>query len=617
MGGLQFLGALAPWQWAVAAAVPVGIFALYFLKLKRKPLEVPSTFLWKRSIEDLRVNSFWQRLRKNLLLLLQLLVAAAAILALTHPAFNARDEGKHWILAIDNSASMNATDGAPSRLDDARRKALEFIDQAGPADFAMVLAFSDTARVVCSYTTNKESARRAIRSIEPTARRTDLGEAFNIASGLANPQVDGEMGKEIFAEAVAATLVVFSDGRFSAMPAANLGRLDVQYVAVGKERNNVGIVRMSARRAQNGADQAEIFGAVRNYGPAPIETAARLEADGKPVDIQKISVGSNEEQSFLFRIQLGESARLKVKLDCTDALGLDNEAWAVIDAPRQVKVILVGDDNLILKTVLATAEFKTLAAVTTKPRSWADKDLAEDVEARGADLVIFDRCAPKGPPPCNCVYFAAVPPALAGVARTEVEGPNILNWNPSHPVLRFLSLDDVRISKAFTLPEQKGADRLIESERGAILLAVPRGVYVDLVHTFGLVDETGAWQTDWPLKLSFPLYVFNILNSLGGVENEAKRAVAPGDPIAFRGDEAVTEAVVTPPAGKTRTVKRAKAGTFEFLDTDEIGIYEAKIGEQTRRFAVNLADPAESDIAPAEKIGVGADAIRKRFAKQH
>src|SRR6516162_4762544 len=53
------------------------IILLYFLKLKRKPLEVPSTFLWRKSIEDLHVNSLLQWLRQNVLLLLQLLTLLA------------------------------------------------------------------------------------------------------------------------------------------------------------------------------------------------------------------------------------------------------------------------------------------------------------------------------------------------------------------------------------------------------------------------------------------------------------------------------------------------------------------------------------------------------------
>ena len=54
---------LAFWQWLILLALPPLVVLLYFLKLKRQPLEVPSTYLWHRTIEDLHVNSLWQRLR--------------------------------------------------------------------------------------------------------------------------------------------------------------------------------------------------------------------------------------------------------------------------------------------------------------------------------------------------------------------------------------------------------------------------------------------------------------------------------------------------------------------------------------------------------------------------
>lgn len=69
-----------PWWGALTLLLlPLAILLLYFLKLKRKPLAVPSTFLWRKSIEDLHVNSLLQWLRQNVLLLLQILTLLALI----------------------------------------------------------------------------------------------------------------------------------------------------------------------------------------------------------------------------------------------------------------------------------------------------------------------------------------------------------------------------------------------------------------------------------------------------------------------------------------------------------------------------------------------------------
>ena len=95
-------------------AVPPAIVLLYFLKLKRQPLEVPSTYLWRKSIEDLHVNSIWQRLRQSLLLFLQLLLVLLVMAALVRPGWSGSQlVGDRFIFLVDNSASMQATDVEP------------------------------------------------------------------------------------------------------------------------------------------------------------------------------------------------------------------------------------------------------------------------------------------------------------------------------------------------------------------------------------------------------------------------------------------------------------------------------------------------------------------------
>src|SRR5919106_5942119 len=103
-----FYNTLTWWQWGLLSLVPPAIIALYFLKLRRQPLEVPSTYLWTKVIEDMHVNSLWQRLRRNLLLFLQLLLVFLAILALLRPGWQGKSlEGQRFIFLVDRSASMS------------------------------------------------------------------------------------------------------------------------------------------------------------------------------------------------------------------------------------------------------------------------------------------------------------------------------------------------------------------------------------------------------------------------------------------------------------------------------------------------------------------------------
>ena len=75
---------LTPLAFALAALAPV-IIALYLLKLRRTERSVSSTYLWRKMTRDVEANAPWQRLRRNLLLILQLLVLAALIFALRTP----------------------------------------------------------------------------------------------------------------------------------------------------------------------------------------------------------------------------------------------------------------------------------------------------------------------------------------------------------------------------------------------------------------------------------------------------------------------------------------------------------------------------------------------------
>src|SRR3712207_1445257 len=124
---------LNPLMAAAAAAVVIpSLLILYFLKLRRRELAVSSTLLWKKAVQDLQVNAPFQKLRRNLLLLLQLLLLILLCLAFMRPVANFKQgAGKLTVILIDRSASMgakDAADGKRTRLEEAKRLALEIVD---------------------------------------------------------------------------------------------------------------------------------------------------------------------------------------------------------------------------------------------------------------------------------------------------------------------------------------------------------------------------------------------------------------------------------------------------------------------------------------------------------
>ncbi len=236
---LTFATPLSRFQWAVLAGIPVGIILLYFLKLRRKPVQVSSTLLWRKSLEDLHVNSLFQRLRKNLLLFLQLLILALAMFALAGPRFKGTTtQGQRYVLAMDESASMRATDVSPSRLDRAKLEAKKIVDGMERGDLTMIVAFSDRARVVSNYTANRTLLKQRIDAIQPTENTTNLREALQVVSGLAIPTSDRDAreGSVATESMIPPKLTIFTDGGFPDVEGFSIGKIEPNVVVIGPPR---------------------------------------------------------------------------------------------------------------------------------------------------------------------------------------------------------------------------------------------------------------------------------------------------------------------------------------------------------------------------------------------
>src|SRR5689334_23936554 len=101
---------LAPFAFFFAASIPV-VVVFYLLKRKRVVRLVSSTLLWQKYLSDTQASAPFQKLRKNWLLFLQILLLALAVFALTRPYFVTRAKPAELrVVILDGSASMQATD---------------------------------------------------------------------------------------------------------------------------------------------------------------------------------------------------------------------------------------------------------------------------------------------------------------------------------------------------------------------------------------------------------------------------------------------------------------------------------------------------------------------------
>jgi hypothetical protein len=613
---------LAWWQWLILAAVPPAIVALYFLKLRRRPLEVPSTYLWRRSMEDLHVNTIWQRLRRNLLLLLQLLLVAAAIAALVRPHWRALHlSGNRFILLIDNSASMQATDVAPSRLEEAKRRARELIDQMNSGDVAMVISFADTARVEQSFTDDRRRLRQSLEAIRPTPRPTSLLEALKVASGLANPGGSAyDARADRVAVALPAKLMIFSDGKFAPVSGFELGNLEPVFVPIGRSTAaNVGIMALSVGRRENKPDQLQTFARLENFGRETATVAAELYLDGRLIDADKVEIAGGATRGLAFDLAGADEGVLRLKIQADgDQLACDNEAFAVINPPTRARVLLVTPGDEPLEIALGTKAAGELAEVRVERPEFLKGNAYAALAANGGfDLVIYDRCRPAQMPRANTLFIGARPPEGGWTAKPKVPAPQIIDTAVSHPLMQWIEMGDVALLEGTPLGVPAGGTTLIDSDAGPMLAVAPREGFEDLVAGFVLVDAEGdrpqgSIGTNWIVR-SFSSFMLNVLGYLGGQGQRQEGAILrPGGAVTLDPPDPNSAVEVRTPSGKAAALGRAVAGRCVFTATSELGIYEAQANGKTfQRFAVNLFDPAESDIrldpghdpVPSIKIG--------------
>jgi hypothetical protein len=619
--GLSLLNMLSWWQWAILAAVPPAIVALYFLKLKRRPLEVPSTYLWRRSIEDLHVNAIWQRLRRNLLLFLQLLLVLLVILALVRPGWRGEElTGNRFVFLVDNSASMQATDVEPSRLEDAKRRVGELIDQMDPGDSAMVISFSDTAQVEQGFTYDRHALGRAVEAIQPTARGTSLLDALKVASGLANPGRSAyEASDTQVAEAMPATVYIMSDGNFEHVTGFSLGNLNPIYVPIGQDDSpNVAILAFNVRSHETREGQLQAFARLENFGSQPVRATADLRLDDRLIDATEVAIPAGEVQGVVFDVGAIDSGVLKLEIRIDDRLKVDNVAWVTVNPPRQANVLLVTPGNEPLQFGLSTELAAKLAKVTVEsPGFLKKKQYTTDTDGGVYDLVIYDRCRPEKMPQANTLWIGTVPPLEGWSAGKKVDVPTIMDTDPAHPLMQWIVMDNVLVFEGTPLVVPPGGTTLIDTNAGAMLAIAPREGFEDAVLGFLLVEQVGAdtfTRTNWPIRPSFPMFVLNVLNYLGGgPEVLAQGSVRPGQVVPLENASSEKAISVVTPGGESTSLAAYRPGKFSFKGTDELGVYEVQAGGKTvQRFAVNLFDPMESKLPPRKKFDVGPVEIEGR-----
>ena len=637
---------------AVGLTVPP-LIALYFLKLKRSVRLVPSTLLWKKSVEDLHVNSPFQRLRSSVLLLLQLLVLLLAALALGKPMLEmALAHESTIIILVDHSASMAVIEAdGRTRLDIAKEQAKRVVDGMDDDSRAMVIAFCDRATVVSSFDTDRQGLKRKIESIEQTQSVSSLGEAMSLAEAYTQNIIIGsdEAGADRPPDSVAppATVFIFTDGRVEDADKVTLQKFDVDNIhvtSIGKRGDNVGIISMNARRNYETPEILQVSATVENFGSHPVTVDAVLYIDGKNVDVQTVELGpirgvpqsKDEGQDTqgmptlpntadpvgviaFDEIEFAGGGTAQVVLRIDDALSADNRSWSVIDESQHVRVLVVSSGNWFLENVLETLPLQ-VETMTPEEYERADARDIQDGDRSRFDVVIFDDHSTSRLPTGNYFFWGGIP-SLKGLSSGEIiEDEVIFNWDETHPVLRYVGVEALYVYQWHRLAVPPEAVSIIDGQSSPVLCYLSRDASQYLISAFSLIarDDKGRplMNTYWVTTVDFVIFVQNAIQFLSGTASTvARKSVRPGAPITLPIPGNTKEVKVHRPDGVVDRVPVAGFDSIHYARTRQVGPYRLEPGLTGHDvFAVNLFSEVESHVRPTSALVLGAATLPAKAA---
>jgi len=572
---MGLLNVAALWlAWAIPALI-----ALYLLKLKRREHVVPSILFWQHMLRDTRANAPFQRLRRNLLLLLQLLALAALLAALARPFLRTQQGAvRHRIVVLDATASMQGRDVQPSRFEAGRAQVARLIEGMREREELMLIHAGSRTRIAASFSSDRSLLRAALERMQVEDAAGDLAEAAVLAVSVAKTQADCE-------------ILLFSDGSGVDLSSVQTGGVPAQFIRLGTGSRNVGLTALDVRTGRGLDRRAQVYAAARNFSAEEQRFDLSFHLDGELVDVQPLVLPPGGEAGRLLQRPAYTQGILEVRLDIDDDLAVDNRAWAVLMPGRTLRVLLCSrTGNPYLERVLLLdprVEVTRIEPAAYRP------DMA------GFDVHVLEGFSPGAPPAANALLINALVQEWSS-ATQNVARPFIVDWDRQHPVTRFCQFDEVGIVEGMVSEPPPWAQRLLEVREGALAWAGQQ----DLRRVVSLGFD--PLKSNWPLRVSFIIFIENTLGWMDVMaQEETARQLAAGQVAQLRSAGGAGSLAVIAPDGERREVEAGPGGTALYADTARTGVYQVEGMAEPFRFCVNLLDRRESDIRPGEEIAFG------------
>ncbi len=574
------------WPLALLILIPV-VIIMYLLKQKAVDMPVPSLFLWKEMYRNQHSDTPWEKLKKNILLIMQIITIVVVVFALMGPyARKEIDVSESVAILMDNSGSMSAKlNDRETRLDRAKSAAINFVDTLpSGTKITLVECNRETATLV-SNSLDKNAVTALIRNIRQTNYVGDVSGGVEVCSLIKasepNLQVAAFTDTQVAMAGLEATLYDF---------AGDVQNACVDYVSCGSVNGRM-----------------MVLASISNCGSQAFETDLDLRgADGELISVQSISLEPGESKVVYFTDISYEGSVVSVAIAKEDALSTDNIAYGLSREEAGSNVLLMTTGNLYLQRAIELKDGVTVV-------NGANPDDFSTYVKDDYDLIIFDNCLPNDldkllPNNVN-LMFINVPydeyyTTVSKLIYSDSFVPEVSLESTGY--VKDIGTDSYAFYSAYALECPIWAKNLVtvKNEKGKTFSA---GFIGEVDGRKICVLGFDLHSSDFVLSPEFPVFMYNIVSDMIDTSALSAKSVYCGDSIKIT---SLSENGFTVSAPE-KLSKNFSSGLIYYNDTDEPGVYTLDKGKDTEEsFVVNFAT-SESKVnrAPGTDIGYTGAAV--------
>lgn len=562
------------WPLFLLITIPL-LILLYILKRKYREEVISSTLLWNEVYKNTRANTPWEKLRKNIMLLLQIIILLLLILSLMRPFLNFGGKTyKNIILVIDNTASMSAEYGDGTRLDEAKKLAKEFLASTKDDTNTYIIAFDGNSNLLQNGDFDKEVSNDIISSISQSYNSGDINETLSFVKAI------GEGIEEDY------EVIAITDKDFS------LGDVNGKVVSLANSGVNASIDNISHKFLE---DSVRVIATITNRGTGDYQGDFSLYDGEELISVEALDLKEGENKTLTFDLSSIKSETLRGELSRKDMIAGDNTYNHVVGKKKVNKVLIVTEQNLFLEKAFSNIQ---------NTEVYKTNNASNLTSADNYDLYVFDGVTPDIIPskgsilfinPSSNEFFNVTSGGEGGEAKAVIGEVSKYLEDTTFTAAKYNSIEIPYYGKGFLNIDEDfiGFKGEVDGRKIAAL-------------SFDLHNS------DFPLKKEFPILMYEIgenLISSGMVYSSNYKA---GEKIIAKGLSLDSNITLTYPNGDTEEITSGD----EIKEDSQIGVYRLETEDEKELFSVNFPSEKEgntnvSNISESENV-VSSKADLKR-----